>query len=86
MEAAILNLFPIVIAFLAGALLGMQIRNKTIKLLTEHQLQMSEELRKVTNNYNTIVADLIQSYHMLVQAHDGELTIEEIHEFINKPK
>ncbi len=54
------------------------------KLIIRNQALESEN-KKIRENYNNTLKDLIASYHMIIAAHDGHLTIEEINEFINKP-
>ena len=49
-------------------------------------MALQEENKKIRENYNTTLKDLMDSYHMLIAAHDGHVTIEEINAFINKPK
>lgn len=54
------------------------------KLIIRNQA-LELENKKIRENYNNTLKDLIASYHMIIAAHDGHLTIEEINEFINKP-
>jgi hypothetical protein len=54
------------------------------KLIIRNQALESEN-KKIRENYNNTLKDLIASYHMIIAAHDGHLTIEEINDFINKP-
>ena len=49
-------------------------------------IALQEENKKIRENYNNTLKDLIASYHMIIAAHDGHVTIEEINDFINKPK
>jgi len=54
------------------------------KLIIRNQA-LEAENKKIRENYNNTIKDLIASYHMIIAAHDGHLTIEEINDFINKP-
>lgn len=54
------------------------------KLIIRNQA-LEAENKKIRENYNNSIRDLIASYHMIIAAHDGHLTIEEINDFINKP-
>lgn len=58
-----------------------RLNKKTARLIAGLEV----ENKKIRENYNNTLKDLIASYHMLIAAHDGHLTIEEINEFINKP-
>jgi hypothetical protein len=58
-----------------------RLNKKTARLIAG----LEAENKKIRENYNNTLKDLIASYHMLIAAHDGHLTIEEINEFINKP-
>ena len=59
-----------------------RLNKKTARLIAGLQ----EENKKIRENYNNTLKDLIASYHMIIAAHDGHVTIEEINDFINKPK
>lgn len=58
-----------------------RLNKKTARLIAGLQ----KENKKIRENYNNTLKDLIASYHMIIAAHDGHLTIEEINDFINKP-
>lgn len=58
-----------------------RLNKKTARLIAGLQ----EENKKIRENYNNTLKDLIASYHMIIAAHDGHVTIEEINDFINKP-
>ena len=49
-------------------------------------MALQEENKKIRENYNNTLKDLMDSYHMLIATYDGHVTHQEIQDFINKPK
>ena len=49
-------------------------------------ITLQEENKKIRENYNTTLKDLMDSYHMIIATKDGHVSQEEIQNFINKPK